>query len=180
MLRFKVILILTFVYSLSFSQIIVPKGSLKPDYILPRYTFGISFCPTHDSQQSYALIRVFYDGQIEVQHLNYDRFIQQISGAEKSPANPEQINYLEQYQLNPEDFNDLWKLRFSKHPYKWRTEKGYGNKYGTLTPAQFEMLKPYGIQHIEDFAYGDKMWLLMQKTVDPQWKSLFSAAGQTP
>lgn len=166
-----IIPILILLYSIgSNAQILVPKKDYIPEVRKSRYSFCISLVSGgYNSMVSYGIMRELPDSTKEIQYLSRATFMRQFAGAEKSKANSEKINFFETYQIATYIFDDLWKLKYNKNPYSAREEKGWANGKNQPSEAQFQMLSVFGITKIADYAYGDKLILLLQKLSDPIW-----------
>lgn len=156
-------------------QILIPKEDYEPKVATASHSFAISLISgSHVTLTTYGMVRQNPDSSVQFIFLTFDTFIHQISGHEKSLANPNKINYLEEYGITINDFKNLWKLKFDSYPYEGNKDLGYGTKLGAPSKGQYELLKPYGISRVSDYCYGDKLWKLMMKYKDPQWVGMYS------
>lgn len=156
------------------SQIIIPKKDYVPKAGTPRYSFGISLISgSHATLTSYAIVRQNPDSTVQYIFMTFDSFIHQIAGSERSLANPEKINYLDEYGIEIDDFKNLWKLKYDTYPFGMSKELGYGTELGAPSSGQYDMLKRYGISTISDYCFGDNLWEFMLKFKDPQWVGMY-------
>ncbi len=159
---------------LSHGQIIIPKKDYVPKVATPRYSFAISLVSgSHSTLTTYGILRQNPDNTRQFIFLTFDTFIHQVAGSEKSLANSEKINYLEEYGIEVNDFKYLWKLKYDVYPYEGNKDLGYGTELGAPSRGQYELLKPYGISTVSDYCYGDNLWKLMLKIKDPQWVGIY-------
>ncbi len=107
------------------------------------------------------------DSTREVIFLTKQSFLRQASGNEKSRANPEKINFFEEYGIDSKVLDVLWKLKHDKNPYG--DELGWGTELGAPTKAQYTMLHEFGIKRKSDYAFGDNLWKFLLKVDDPTW-----------
>ena len=160
-------LIMSFAFS-AFSQIIIPKKDYVPEIRHSRYTFAISLITGANSNPiSFGIMRENPDSTREVIFLTPDAFLRQATGNEASRANPDKINYFEEYGINTKILDQLWKLKYDKNPYS--DEIGWGTKIGVPSKAQYGMLNEFGISKMSDYVFGDKLWLFLLKVNDPIW-----------
>lgn len=156
------------------AQILIPKKDYVPKVGHPRYSFGISLQTGASSYPvSFGIYRQNPDSTHEVIFLTKSSFIRQVSGAEKSFANPDKINYFEEYDIDPKILDLLWKLKYDKYPFGTSEEAGWGTEIGAPTQAQFNMLNEFGIQHIYDYSFGENLWLFLLKVKDPVWQGQY-------
>ena len=161
---------LLFISTIGFSQILVPKKDYVPEIRKARYSFTISLISGGNSSMvSYGIMRENPDSTKEVIFLRKDTFIRQISGYEKSKANPDKFNFLEENKIPSYVFDDLWKVKYDKNPFSVREERGWANTKGKPSPGQFQMLSQFGITKISDYCYGDNLIKLLIKLGDPVW-----------
>lgn len=155
-------------------QIIIPKKDYEPKVGTPRYSFAISLISgSHSSLTTFGILRQNPDSTVEFLFLTFDTFIHQIAGSEKSLANPDKVNYLDEFEIEIKDFKSLWKLKFDVYPFEGGRDLGYGTEMGAPSKGQYEMLKPYGISSISDYCYGEDLWKFMLKFKDPQWVGVY-------
>lgn len=78
-------------------------------------------------------------------------------------------------------FDELWKVRFSEHPYLYDV---YGWSHGKYKPsvAQIEYLhREYGIENIlTDYIYGENLYKLLRNIQDKAWISTYSKLAPDP
>jgi hypothetical protein len=151
------------------SQILVPKKDYVPEVRHARYSFGISLLPSGNTLVSYGIHRMSPDSTVEMNFLSFDSFVRQFSGFEQSKANPDKINYMEEYKITPESIQSLWKLRYAEYPYGQSKEIGWGGKLGMPSQAQMQLLANFGVKNIGDVIYGENLLKLLIKMNDPVW-----------
>lgn len=164
------IVALLLISTIANSQILVPKKDYVPEIRKARYSFTISLISGgYSSMVSYGIMRENPDSTKEVIYLRKDTFIRQIAGYEKSKANPDKINYLEEYKIPSYVFDDLWKVKYDKNPFSTREELGWANAKGKPSAGQFQMLSQFGITKIADYCYGENLFRFLIKLGDPVW-----------
>lgn len=169
-MRYIVVLLFLSISTLLNSQILVPKKDYVPEIRKARYSFTISLISAgYSSMVSYGIMRENPDSTQEVIFLRKDTFIRQISGYEKSKANPDKINYLEEYKIPSYVFDDIWKVKYDKNPFSVREELGWANAKGKPSEGQFQMLSEFGITKIADYCYGENLFRFLIKLGDPTW-----------
>jgi len=150
------------------SQIIIPKKDYVQEIRHSRYTFSISLASAGGIDHiSYGIMRENPDSTREVIFLTKSSFLRQASGNETSRANPNKINFFEEYGIDSKVIDHLWKLKHDKNPYS--DELGWGTELGVPSQAQYQMLHEFGIYRKSDQVFGDKLWLFLTKVSDPVW-----------
>jgi len=139
--------------------------------------FGISLMTNYDSFIRYAFIQIKYpSGEQRITYLSKDQFMAQVTGKMVSKANPDKINFLEKYKIDPESFENLWKLRYSAYPYEGSMEKGWAGLDFAPTPAQWAFLKKnYGYGSFDQLLYGEKMWELVKDSQAQAWQAQYKS-----
>lgn len=159
------------------AQILVRKGEAQLETRLSRISFCISLLPSSNSEPvSYGIHRLCPDGKAEVTHLSFDAFLRQFCGYEESRANPDRINYMEEYGISQATIKNLWKLRYATYPFGKSNEPGYGRECGVPTDGQMQMLKQYGIEFVGDAVFGESLFNLLKDFENPAWINKYSAA----
>ncbi|HAM99713.1 MAG TPA: hypothetical protein DCQ26_13995 [Marinilabiliales bacterium] len=153
------------------SQILIPKKDYVPEVRQSRYSFAISLISGANSfPVSFGIMRQNPDSTHEIIFLTKESFLRQASGFETSRANPEKINYFEEYGIDPSILDELWRLKYDVFPYGNVDEAGWGTKQGVPSTAQFQMLSVFGINKMVDYTFGNKVWLFLTKVKDPVWQ----------
>lgn len=140
--------------------------------------FGISLMTTYSGFIRYGFIQIKSTGETQITYLTQSQFMQMVTGQEKSKANPERINFLEQKEIMWQSFENLWKLRYSEYPYEGpqSTEKGWAGRDFAPSVAQWNFLKQhYGYSNFNQFLHGDDMWRLVKDSQDPNWQRQYSS-----
>ncbi len=159
-------ILMGFVLNVS-GQIIIPKKDYVPKIRQSRYSFGISLISAGADEISYAIVRENPDSTREYIFLTKQSFLRQASGNEDSRANPDTINYFDEYGINPKILDVLWKLKHDVNPYG--NETGWGTESGAPSEGQYQMLAAFGIHNKSDYAFGDNLWRFLLKVSDPVW-----------
>lgn len=151
-----------------FAQIIIPKKDYVPEIRQSRYTFAISLISGAGAAHvSYGIMRENPDSTREVIFLTKQSFLRQASGNETSRANPEKINFFEEYGIDSKVLDELWKLKHDVNPYG--EELGWGTELGAPSKGQYAMLSVFGINRKSDYTFGDNLWKFLLKISDPIW-----------
>lgn len=154
----------------SISQVLVPKKDYVPEVRKSRYSFCMSLVSSgYNAMVSFGIMKELPDSTKQITHLSRATFIRQMSGAERSKANPDKINFFKENNIATYVFDDMWKLKYNKNPYSPREVKGWATGKNQPSEAQYQMLSEFGITKISDYAYGDKLILFLQKLSDPIW-----------
>lgn len=168
----NILIIIFFVLVISpvSSQILVPKitNDTTPKRI--HYFFGFNLVPTlNGSLTTFAIIRELRNGDKTISVITKRTFIFQASGHQNSEANPKKENFFKKYQIEPATLDDIWKLRYSKYPYKNNKIQGWSNKESIPSPGQMNELKKFGIYNMFSYCYGEKAFKLLKLIEDPSW-----------
>lgn len=154
----------------SYSQILVAKKDYQPEARKPRYSFTICLLTGGGSSPvSFGIMRQNPDSTHEVTFLSESSFILQMSGAQKSLANPDQINFFEEFEIDPRTLDNLWMLKYDKYPYGNDRTPGWGTPTGNPSVAQYQMLSEFGINKLHDHCFGENLIHLLIKMNDPMW-----------
>lgn len=158
------------------AQILVPKKDYVPEVRKSRYNFAMSLIAgANNSMVTFGIMRTAPDSTVTFNYLRESSFMRQITAAERSKANPDKINYLETYEIDPGVFGVLWKLKYDEYPYDNSKAKGWGSSNGVPSEAQFEMLSAFGISKVSDYAYGENLFKLLKKISDPVWVETYKS-----
>ena len=167
--EFLIILLISLIGSVS-GQILIPKKDYVPEVRKARYSFAVCLIVGQNSSPvSFGIMRESPDSSREMIFLTEDRFIRQISGYESSPANPDTINYLKEYQIDPKVIDEIWKLRYPVYPFGNSKETGWGTEKGLPSERQFTILSGFGVRKVNDYFIGENLFRLLIKLTDPTW-----------
>ncbi|MCX7954501.1 MAG: hypothetical protein N3A01_04840 [Bacteroidales bacterium] len=134
--------------------------------------FAINFQPNYQDLITYFILKINDKGEIvDRTILKRDDWVRQIVGLQSSIANPEGKNLMKEVGINgPEVLSELWKLRYSEHPYdRKNTEKGWASKPRCPSPEQMKMLEKFGMKTLSDYIYGENLLKLLKAMEDPAW-----------
>ena len=138
--------------------------------------FGISLMTSYTGFIRYGYIQIKSTGAEKITWLSREQFIQQATGQTVSKANPDKKNYLEDYEIMWQSFENLWKLRYTEYPYEGNQEKGWAGRDFAPSDAQWSFLKRnYHYSKLDQFLYGDDMWKLVKDSQDPDWQNQYSS-----
>jgi hypothetical protein len=168
-IKFFTVLVLVFIGLTSVGQIIIPKKDYVPKIRHSRYSFALSLMSSGNSNFiSFGIMRENPDSTREVIFLKKDAFIRQACGYESSRANPDKLNYFEEYSIDIKILDELWKLKHDISPYG--KELGWSTTdYGAPSQAQYSMLNEFGIHKKADYVFGENLWRFLIKVSDPTW-----------
>lgn len=175
----KLFILLAMLWGLNSSaQILVPKKDYVPEVRKSRYSFAMSLIAgANSSPVTFGILRQAPDSTKTFNYLRKDSFMRQVTAAERSKANPDKINFLEEYEIDPAIFDVLWKLKYSEYPYDNSDEKGWGSSKGIPSKGQFEMLEEFGVGKVSDYFYGENLFKLLMKINDPIWVQTYKGKG---
>ena len=179
-MRIRYVLLFALLISVftSSAQILIPKKDYVPEIRQSRYSFAICLVSGGNSTGvSFAIMRQNPDSTSEIIFLTKNSFLRQVSASERSRANPNKINFFKEYNIDATILDELWKLRFDKHPYG--EELGWGTKLGVPSKAQFNMLNKFGIYKLRDYIFADELWLFLQKVNSPVWVGKYQSIAGT-
>lgn len=167
----KIILVFALIFTISsYAQILIPKKDYIPEIRYARYSFTISLTSgANSSPITFGIYCQAPDSSVEVIFLNKDSFIRQFCGFEDSKANPDKINYCDEYKINPSVFNNLWKLKYAQYPFDDSNETGWGTKTGTPSSQQFTLLSEFGITNLSEHCYGHNLIRLLKSVDNAAW-----------
>jgi hypothetical protein len=141
------------------------------DIITEEYYFGVNLKPGFNGLIHMGIVKI-ENGKKNITFLTKDDFIYQITGKQRSRANPNKENLMEKHEINNWLIvEELWKLRYSEYPYETGTKMDEGWSRELLMPseAQFEMLREFGFTKITDFIYGENLFKLFKALDDSEW-----------
>ncbi|MDR2964069.1 MAG: hypothetical protein LBU90_10625 [Bacteroidales bacterium] len=141
--------------------------------------FGISLLTQYNSFIRYAFIQIKSTGEQKITYLSREQFLEQVQGKMVSKANPDKVNFLDLYKIDPESFENLWKLRYSEFPYdgdERSREKGWAGLDFAPTPAQWSFLsRNYGFSSFDQLLYGENMWKLVKDSQAQAWQAQYKS-----
>lgn len=141
--------------------------------------FGISLMNTLDGGFiRYGFIQIKSTGETQITYLSEAEFMQQVTGQQKSKANPNQVNLLEEKRIMWQTFEELWKLRYAEYPYDGArsTETGWAGRNFAPSVRQWSFLKQnYGYSEFSQFLYGESMWKLVRDSQDASWQNQYKS-----
>jgi len=142
------------------------------------YYFAINFEPSYNDVITFCILKVDTNGKIIGSSvLTRNSWMRQIVGLQNSIANPKGINLLKEAGIkDPDVINNLWKLRYSEHPFdKRETEKGWAANLRAPSKEQMKMLESFGLKSFSDYVYGDNLIKLLLALEDPTWINEYSS-----
>lgn len=150
-----------------------------------------------------AVVKPKPEGGYEIQFVPQNNWIMQIIGTESSKANPDKENLIKKYNVFeiPGDFsntgnagineftkdktavilNNLWRLKYSEYPFfnpSMNQEKGWAkNPDDKITwmpsESQIQLLKPYGIDELNNFFIGKHLFDLLKDVTNRDWQNRY-------
>lgn len=140
---------------------------------------GFMLLPGSSDLMRFYQVHINKDGSFKYTQLTMDSFVNRAAGRERTIANPNGVNFFSQFGIkNPGIVGELWKLRYKEYPYqtKGQPEPGWSNnaEYPEMpSPAQFEMLKQFGIERLSSVCYGDLCFMLLSCMENHDWVSRY-------
>ncbi len=149
------------------------------------YRFAVRLVADGHGNQQFFIIKVNSNNKIvggeQIQAMS---FLRQAYGKEKSKANPWKKNFFKEYHIKDSSIIfSLWKLRYAQNPWKtddstnmfgWTMRKKY-----PFIPynSQLKILGRYGLNNINGFIYGKKLFHLLKDMEDPNWIKTYQDAA---
>lgn len=105
------------------------------------------------------------------------------------PSDQQLLNYQKTTRFNNQvqffaekDVENLWKLRYAIYPYEGKSDtlgwtKNWENSYMPKA-EQMLILKNYGLQTINGFIFGDKLFFLLKDMFMKDWVMAYMSAGE--
>ncbi|MCB0396537.1 MAG: hypothetical protein KDD36_07785 [Flavobacteriales bacterium] len=194
----RIIILLVTVMVFFSTGLTIPHRTADPY----QYYIGFSLKPsTNGGLVTFFQLKYFGEELKSTQQITQESFIMQAMGLEASQANPDQVDWMEVYQvkycklvytdsvLNKKDFQcpiitELWKLRYQEYPYFMENgddiQPGWGKEFGNgkqrPSDKQIQILRKYGIKNWFDIIKGEGAYRLLHDLCDPQWVSNYQAA----
>lgn len=167
------------------------------DVVEIRYEFALSLIHGPNSQSiTFAVVAMRDTNIVKINYLTKAQFINQITGAQKSIANPTDTNLMEVNNI-PDCFyyvdsitgkylgnycpvlDDLWKVRFKRNPFSAnsRLNEGWAQNYYGPSAAQLKFLKEkYRVKNISDLYIGEHMFRFLKDALDTSWVRQYQEA----
>lgn len=158
---------------------------------------GICLKPRYvDDLVTYAIIEEINGKRHSITKIEESSFILIAAGQMRSDANPEGINYFEEFDIPfceisydslfqkhttyCRSVENLWKLRYQKKPNDLTESStlgaensGWAEGKNCPSERQMEMLSEFGMSTINKYAKGEKCFQLLKSISDPAWVSLY-------
>ena len=146
---------------------------------------------------TYAVVKEFNGKIIKSYKCDRRQFLLMATGHQRTEANPDAKNFIELFEvplcearydtlmLEHEIYcpitDQLWKLRYAQKPgvkqeadTETGAESGWAKRKLSPDERQLNMLKEFGIESINDYAYGDNCVKLLRAVSDPNWVKEYS------
>ncbi len=149
---------------------------------------AVQLMPNWSEPVTFATVTIYEGEIIDVDHHSADTFIRIYTGAMSHRYNPNQTDFFTAHGIPDcavefdtifntsksycSTLNQLWKLRYQQNP-RTREPGGWARKGGAPDDAQLSLLRPFGIERLNDFCAGEHMWLLLQALNDPAWQTRY-------
>ncbi|HIP35627.1 MAG TPA: hypothetical protein EYG85_02105 [Crocinitomix sp.] len=168
---------------------------MKSDRGMPEgrvYHFAIGVIPSvHSQLLTYAILTEINGKIVGSQILREQNFMYYIMGYWPTKANPKRVNLLEVngidscflvknysgkisgYYAKP--ISEMWKLRYSEHPYVYDIASGWSQEKYKPSIAQSTFLyENYGVANIKtNYFYGDSLFKILRDIQDPAWVNTY-------
>lgn len=173
-------------------------GINKPPSEEQMATSHFAICLTNNYQSgivTYAIVKVYNDKIVAKKILRRDTFVQMIVGRIPNAANLERKNLFIENDLDTcvvyvddiqgkytghicTPLDQLWKIKYKEHPVEHGLEEGWSQDYYSPTMNQLKFLQQeFGIWSTTQYIWGDKMWELFHKVMDPVWIDKYKTVG---
>jgi len=163
----SIIVLLLVVYNGLFAQKINEAGTSKY-YFCIKLTYGES-----DNLVIYSIVGINKKGKQTQHFLSRENWMYEFTANRPSLANPNNIDFMKEYNINYKTIKSLWKIKFSEYPWSQKYPDdivGWAGKQQSPSKRQMEFLKQYGInKFISDPIYGDKLIKLLQDMQNEAW-----------
>lgn len=152
----------------------IPSDTIFNDTVKTNFYFAITLTPTINGQQMYntAIVLKTKSGKLIPTYITKTNFLLQITGQQESKANPNNVNYMKEYQIFWQTFDQLWKLQYSEYPFDRKQNpdtKGWAKMKYSPSKGQLQFLRQYGIKNITDFFYGKNLFRILKDIQDTNW-----------
>ncbi len=145
------------------------------------HTFGLRLVPDFSGFGQFYVVYKPADGSkhlTEGYSISRRDFFLQAKGEINSEANLTRKNLFKYYGLDSAKaiyaINNLWRLRYAEYPYRTADStanlKGWAGREFSPSEAQMEILRSYGIQHINDLIIGENLFRLLKDVSNPAWQ----------
>jgi hypothetical protein len=191
-------------YCLLFLGVMLLTSYSKKAYVKEYLAFNFNPGPNMELV-TFAVVTTQGGRIVKSTFINRTSFINRATGKELSKANPYQINFFEAYGIDPcfyetpppvneisgkekpqkkcYTIDDVWRLRYKTHPqYKINFFDGNEEVFGGWSsedkrPSQGQLgiLQEYGIIQLNEFIYGENMFLLFKDMQTPTWVEKYKA-----
>lgn len=171
------------------ATICLKGGGTSP--VVASHTFGMSLMTGMNSELFTLFVVKELEGRIlEARPITRGQFVMQAQGAMPSAANPGGVNLFLKYDVrgcmlpsSADDkprivsdcgvFDELWKLRFWKFPFRQGEGQQTGNGWAEMQTRPSErqqlLLCGYGLCNPTDLACGEDLFRLLRDIEDPEW-----------
>ena len=200
----KLLVVLIFIPSLLWGQ----KGFGDEKNANP-YIFGFKInTTTYGQAVQCVMVYTNAEGKEKIYYLKTAQWARQFTGYENSKANPNNENFIEEYNIfevpdkikamgddeikiytlerTESILTNLWRLRYSEYPFGTvNKEIGSGwaahpDKNITFMPSnrQMEILQTYGIDGINDIFKDEGAFRLMRDILEKTWQKTYKDGSQ--
>ena len=194
-------IIISILFTISCFYPEVKAFSLKPIINVNQH-LAISINPNCNSQYvNYAIVSESGGRIVKTRFITAREFILIGMGKQPSKANIKGENLFKRFNikdclykfdslecLKKPDLKlcDLWALRYNRNPYcppdctpkEYMLVNGFGQHKFRPSWPQIQMLQKYGITYINDFFYGENLFLLLSDFQKPEWRSQYLNAKE--
>lgn len=147
------------------------------------YKFAARIVPSDYGVGEYYIVYSTTNQFSVVEKLNFNSFVRQVMGEEQSQANPWNKNLLKQNGIK--DYYiiaQLWRLRYAIYPFAIKSQDTLGWTKNFANPfmpnaEQMKILQGFGIKTINDFIYGDNLFMLLKDMESKDWVMNYVNAG---
>ena len=144
---------------------------------------------------TYAIVKVYNNKIVAKKILRRDTFVQMIVGRIPNAGNLDRKNLFVEHDLDTcvvyvddiqgkytghicTPLDQLWKIKYKEHPVEHGLEEGWSQDYYAPTMNQLKFLQQeFGVWSTTQYIYGEKMWELFHKVMDPEWIHKYKTVG---
>lgn len=146
---------------------------------------AIQLMPNWGDPITFSLITIDRGQVVAHRKLTRGNFLMIGTGRMRDRFNPDQRNLFEEAGIQPCDvhfdsinrvhrfacdpMDQLWKLRYGKHPTMQVEGRGWAAKDNAPDQSQLSMLGQFGIQRLDDLIYGENLFALLRAINDESW-----------
>ena len=146
---------------------------------------AIQLMPNWGDPITFSIITIDRGNVVAHRKLSRGNFLMIGTGRMRDRFNPDQRNLFEEAGIQPCDvqfdsinrvhrftcdpMDQLWKLRYGKHPTLQGAGKGWAANDNAPDQRQMSMLGQFGIERLDDLIYGENVFSLLRAINNESW-----------